>query len=194
MICDDDEDGDDDSCDDSPFQCINNCSYFEPDQFSNHVEKSRGQSYFHLNCRGLSSNWELFRELLCDLHGDHFSFDIIGISEVFNCEYDNCISIPGYHDVHTRCRHNGHRGGVALFIKENIQYKIREDISVIIPHIFESLFIEINTHEGNKLIIGVIYKLKTAPKTDLDIFISTLHDRMNIINAERKHSIIMGEH
>ena len=171
----------------------NNCSYFEPDQFCNHAEKFSGQSYFHLNCRGLSSNWESFRELLCDLHGDQFSFDIIGISEVFNCENDKRLSIPGYHDVLTRCRHNGHRGGVALFIKENIQYKIREDISVFIPHIFESLFIEINTHEGNKSIIGVIYRPNSAPKADLDIFTTTLQDIMNIINTERRHSIIMGD-
>ena len=102
----------DDDYDDSPFQYTNNCSYFEPDQFCNHAEKFSGQSYFHLNCRGLSSNWESFRELLCDLHGDQFSFDIIGISEVFNCENDKRISIPGYHDVPiTRCRHKGHRGG-----------------------------------------------------------------------------------
>ena len=82
---------------------------------------------------------------------------------------------------------------MALFIKENIQYKIREDISVFIPHIFESLFIEINTHEGNKSIIGVIYRPNTAPKADLDIFTTTLQDIMNIINTERRHSIIMGD-
>jgi hypothetical protein len=124
---------------DSPFQYSNDCSYLEPDQFPNHVENLSGQSYFHLNCRGLSSNWESFRDLLCDIHGGQFSFDIIGINEVFHCDNDKRIYLPGYQNILTRCRHDGNRGGVAFFIKDNIQFKIREDISVFIPHTFESL-------------------------------------------------------
>jgi len=42
-----------------------------------------------------------------------------------------------------------------LFIKDIIQFKIREDIRVFIPHIFESLFIEIDTSEVGKAIVGV---------------------------------------
>jgi hypothetical protein len=82
---------------------------------------------------------------------------------------------------------------VAFFIKDNIQFKIREDISVFIPHTFESLFIEIVTPEGGKAIVGVIYRPNTAPRADLDIFTSTILDIMNIINTERKHGIIMGD-
>jgi len=50
----------------------------------------------------------------------------------------------------------GNRGGVAIFIKDNIQFQICEDIILFIPHIFESLFIEIDTAEGGKAIVGVI--------------------------------------
>ena len=53
------------------------------------------------------------------------------------------ISLPGYHNLIARCRDNGPRGGVGLFIKETINHKIREDLSVFIPHVFESLFVEI---------------------------------------------------
>ena len=109
--------------DDSPFQFSNNCKYFEPHQFLNNVDTSNRNTFFHLNCRGLSANWESFRDLLGDIHGKTFSFDIIGISEVFSCDRDKRISLPGYRDIITRCRPNGTRGGVALFIKENIPFK-----------------------------------------------------------------------
>ena len=34
-------------------------------------------------------------------------------------------------------------GGVGIYVKNGIDYKIREDLSLFIPHIFESIFIEI---------------------------------------------------
>ena len=172
---------------DSPLQYNNDCSYLEPDQFPNHAENLNRQSYFHFNCRGLSSNWESFRDLLCD----HFSFDVVGINEVFGCDNDKRIYLPGYQNIFTRSRDDGNRGAVALFIKDNIQFKIGEDIRVFIPQIFESSFIEIDTSKGDKAIVGVIYKPNTALRADL--FTSTIHDIINIINTEGKYGIILDD-
>ena len=83
----------------------------------------------HLNCRRLYSNWEKFQDLLCDMHSDIFSFDYIGTSEV--------ILTNAFHT------NDGHRGGVAPFIKDTSSYKIRNDLSVFIAHVYESLFVEV---------------------------------------------------
>ena len=37
----------------------------------------------------------------------------------------------------TRTREKRNRGGVGLFIKEDVNFNIRKDFSVFIPHIFE---------------------------------------------------------
>ena len=67
------------------------------------------------------------------------------------------ISLPGYHNLIARCREDGSRGGVGLFIKENINYKIREDPSIFIPHVFESLFVEIeNQMEEMQYLVSYI--------------------------------------
>ena len=63
------------------------------------MENLSRQCYFHLNCRGLSAKLESFRDLLCDLRDDYFSFDIIDISEVFSCDNDKRIYLPGYHNI-----------------------------------------------------------------------------------------------
>jgi hypothetical protein len=187
----------DDAPNDSPFQYNgSNCEYYEPDNFSELTDISNdcnSNSYFHLNCRGLSSNWESFHELLCDLHGELFSFDVIGISEIYRCEHDSRLFLPGYHDLITKCRNDGPRGGVGVFIKDTINYKLREDLSVFIPHIFESIFIEIVAPSHKNNIIGVIYRPNTAPRADFDVFSNTLFDIMNIINNEHKNGIIMGD-
>ena len=67
------------------------------------------------------------------------------------------LSLPGYHKLITRCRQNGLRGGVGLFIKDTINYSIREDISVFIPHVFESIFIEVIHKDRKNYIFSIIY-------------------------------------
>ena len=124
-----DENKNDMQAPDSPFQYEHkNSSYYEPDEFSKMTgDFGECVSYFHINCRGLSSNWESFRSLLCDIHGDKFAFDFIGVTEVYRCDFDARLTLPGYHDLITPVREDGSRGGVGLFIKNEINYGIRDD-------------------------------------------------------------------
>ena len=130
---------------DSPLSNLKNkCSYFEPNEFKTKFKDiGINNSYFHLNCRSLSKNWENFTDLIDDVHSDTFSLDFIGLSEVFSCDRDLRLRLPGYHNLISRTRSDGGRGGVGLFVKDKINYKIREDLSCFIPHVFESLFIEV---------------------------------------------------
>ncbi len=168
--------------------------YYEPDEFRHQAKQLKDSlSFYHLNCRGLSANWESFYSHLCDLHGDNFSFDFIGFSELYRCDNDSRLCLPGYHALISLCRDDGPRGGVGLFMKNDLNYKIREDISVFIPHVFESLFVEIiNTKERN-MIVGVIYRPNTEPRADLDIFSSNMETIMDTINNNNMSSLIMGD-
>ena len=38
----------------------------------------------------------------------------------------------------------GGRGGMTLYIKDNLTYVKRDDLSIFIPHVFESIFFEIS--------------------------------------------------
>jgi hypothetical protein len=101
------------------------------------------------------------------------SFDCIGVSEVFCCDNDQRLFLPGYNNFITRCREDSYKGGVGLFVKDNQNVKIRNDLSVFIPHVFEFLFIEF-VSSSKSSIIGVIYRPNTAPKANVDIFSSTV--------------------
>jgi len=65
--------------------------------------------------------------------------DIIGVSELFCADRDSRAVLSGYYNIITSCRSVDDRGGVGLCIKDSI----REDPSV--PHVYESLFIEMET-------------------------------------------------
>ena len=178
---------------DSPFHC-HQCSYLQPDEVGKQVSEIQNPvTYFHLNCCGLSAHWEDFKNLLCDMQSDTFSFDFIGVSEVFRCEQDQRLALPGYHDLICRTRDDGYRGGVALFINESINYRIREDLSVFIPHVLESLFIEYESTNKKKHIVGVMYRPNTPPRADIEVFSKSVDDIMNIVSTEHKKCIIMGD-
>lgn len=117
------------------------------------LSRESHSSFFHLNCRGLSHNWENFETLLSELHNDVFSFDFVGVSEAYRCDMDTRLTLPGYHPLITRCRLNARGGGVALFIKSEIQYKIRDDLSIFLPHIFESIFIETSMSDAQNIVV-----------------------------------------
>jgi len=72
------------------------------------------------------------------LHGKKFTFDFIGISEVFGNSNEGHIHLPGYYDFFHMNKGWQKGGGVGLLVKDNINYKI----CFFIPHIFESTFIE----------------------------------------------------
>ena len=78
---------------------------------------------------------------MIDMTTESFQFDFIGLSEVFECSRDIRLSLPDYHDIITQTRDDDSRGGVAFFVRDDINFKVRDDLSVMIPHVYESIFI-----------------------------------------------------
>jgi exonuclease III len=115
--------------------------------------------------------------------------DIIGLTEIIKIHTNGNYDIEGYQPIDYRTREDGNdRGGVAMYIKNKIDYKVCNDLSVFIPHIFESLFIELKTNNSDCVILGTIYIPNTAPKADLDIFLSTLLDLIGKTHKNGKRS------
>ena len=67
---------------DSPFLNKDiSCKYFSPVEFAKNIrQQNKSISLFCINCRTLTSHWEEFKELLCDIGSDKFMFDFIGIT------------------------------------------------------------------------------------------------------------------
>ena len=70
---------------------------------------------------------------------------------------------------------------------------MRDDISVFIPHVMESIFIELKTGSNETVVIGVIYRPNTPPRADIDIFNKHLSDIMDQVTNENKKIILAGD-
>ena len=87
---------------------------------------------------------------------------------------------------------DGH-GGVGIYINSDLSYCRRDDLSIFIPHVIETLFIEVQLNKTKSIILGVIYRPNSQPRADMDIFITKLADITAKINIENKESYIMGD-
>ena len=79
------------------------------------------------------------------------------------------------------------RGGFSLFIRDNISFKKRNDLSVLTPYL-ELLFVEITLNEKSYL-IGVTYRI---PNTNTKSFTDGINEILELIKKSY-HIILMGD-
>ena len=186
----------DDDINDSPYSMVNNaCDYYQPNEVRQLLDHEKiSLSIFCLNCQGLKAHWDAFCNLTDEMNNENCtgSFDVIGITELFHMSKGE-YTLNNYHAFEFKTRNDTltARGGIGMFIKENLQYNIRDDLSIFIPNIFESIFAEIYINR-KPILIGTIYRPNTPPKADMDIFMKT-KDLQNTLAKENKESYIMGD-
>ena len=74
-------------------------------------------------------------------------------------------------------------GGVSIFIKQNIEFKYREDLCLSTP-IIECIFIELE-HDNKKYLIGGVYRV---PNTNVNEFCDTIN---RLIEPHRSYEIVL---
>jgi hypothetical protein len=173
---------------DSPFDlCNNTCKYYEPAEMKTVLsENPDSLKMFCLNCQGLRSHWDAFQDLIYEMGNNTHTFDFIGITELFSMSKGECF-LPGYHALEFTVRKdsNSSKGGIGIYINDSYTYKIRNDLSIFMPNIFESIFLEVTVAKKH-IIIGIVYRPNTLPKADLNIFTHTMHELQNLLTGENK--------
>ncbi len=181
---------------DSPYLSIDNtCDYYEPHNVEKLLNQNRSVSLFCLNTQGLRAHWDVFNELIDIMNGDssNGSFDVIGITELYSMERNEC-NLNSYHPIEFKTRNDttGSRGGVGMYIKKEYQFHTRNDLSIFIPHILESIFVEI-IRNNRSILVGTIYRPNTPPKADLDIFIHSMLELGSLLKRENMEVFLMGD-
>jgi len=95
---------------------------------------------------------------------------------------------------------NRSRGGVGMYVRDDLHYTKRHDLSVFIGKI-ESIFIEINNGNQN-IIIGTVYRPNSGSKKDtdnsdtatqkqrdLDVYMHCMHELQQLLMAYIKKHI-----
>ena len=90
-----------------------------------------------------------------------------------------------------KCRKGG---GVGLYVLKSLNYKMREDLTVMEEGVFESLFIEFKG-KNRSFLYGTIYRPPKGldKKPNVNFFMSYLKKCLEIVNKSKKPCIIQGD-
>ena len=145
---------------------------------------------YHNNARSLSPDkvdqYEgLFHEL-------NIQFDVLIFTETWltpedsDLRYFNGFQIPIHLFRSSEDKTKG--GGISIYVKNNQQFRYREDLSLSLPYI-ECLFIEIKFN-NTKYLIGGIYR---PPDTNTDLFIDKFNSLLEPLKSSHK-LILLGDY
>jgi hypothetical protein len=163
------------------------CKYYEIAEFRDKVEDySDCFATLSLNVRSFCGKLNEFKEFIDEINCKQFSFNVLGLQELWNIpEYLN-TDIPDYSSLVYKIRESHGRnnigGGVGFYVKKDTEFDILENLSFFEEKVFESLFIKIKTGRNKFKIIGNIYR---SPGTDVNTLNQKLEDVFNIINNDQ---------
>ena len=143
-------------------------------------------SLFYLNIRSLERNFNNLINLLSLLD---INFILIGVSETWLNEPSHLLDIDGYNFIHKH-RPNRSGGGVGLYISNNLEFKLRSDLSFDDIDIAESLFVEILRPHGKNIVVGTVYR---PPNQRVNDFLSKNNELLEKISRENKICFLMGD-
>ena len=120
----------------------------------------------------------------------NISFSSIGVSETWLHNFkENLYTIPGYCFISNTRQHKS-GGGVGLFIKSDLKFKLRTDLQSPNNKLYESIFAEILQPNSKNIIVGCIYK---PPDTSVSDFNNSINNILSTISFENKLTYLMGD-
>ena len=145
---------------------LSSCVYLTSDNFNNLLlPETNIFSALHVNIRCLNKNFDNLSSFLATLNR---TFSVIGVSETWlDKNNDDSFKIPGFKFKSNRRKHKS-GGGVGIFIKSNLNFKLRNDLQSAAPDIYESIFIEIIQPSSKNILVGCIYKAPDVTVSDFN--------------------------
>jgi len=160
-------------------------SFYTPKSFKKKLKLLSGNelSLFHTNLRSYEKN--------CEALGH--KFDIVAFSETWQSTTKPSSSkdLHGYHP-YEQIEGTSQNSGCGLYIRENLNFKVRHDLSLSFTsntEEFQILYIEIINKSGN-IIVGVTYR---HPRGALNEFLNHTKKILCKITKENKKHILLGD-
>ena len=138
---------------------LENSSYFHIDELNNNFSENEfnGTNFLHMNISSICCNFDDLQTLLARIN---VRFNVIGITETRlnkSSTRNTNIDLSDYSFEHTtdtpteaNCR------SALLYIDNNINYIVRDDLCIYRSKELESIFIEIINSKGKNTIVGCV--------------------------------------
>ena len=163
------------------------CSYYTEDSLGDVLKKNKlSLTVININIRSLDRN---FSDLLGLLYSLDHPIDVITITEIGKKNVLNRINmLRDKYDCEHVLPKTKKYGGACIFVRKNINYHVREDLSVVSDDV-EDVWLEAEVND-QKLVIGSVYR---HPGTSLNAFVASLEKTLQKIDNECCNSLVCGD-
>ena len=123
------------------------------------------------------------------IHSLRSNIDVLAINEtkLDSSIANNEISIPGYDVVRRNRQHHGRNGGgVCLYVKSNLNFKIRDDLA---NKDLELIFVQISNPRSRPFLVGTWYR---PPSSALHLF-PLFQEIIDKIDTENSELYLLGD-
>ena len=148
----------------------------------------------HFNIQCLQAKFDSLITFLRSLSHDSVNNlpIVLALSETWlNESNKESFKIKGYQPIVSNFRRdNSSRGGVAVFVREEVSFRERPDLNTFIPKLFESVFITVS---DLNLTIGVIYRSPTTDIVHIKTFLTQFQTTLNLLHKSRESFILLGD-
>ena len=140
----------------------------------------------HMNIHSLLDKQDNLKIILQTLHDKGIIIHCLLLCETFLIDdLTRLVNIPGYSLISKNGK-NTMRGGVGILIRNEINYRVHEDLSTFIEGEFEAVFAEIISGDKN-VILGEIYRV---PNTNQALSVERYDNILTKVKNENKNIII----
>ena len=147
----------------------------------NSIPNERGFKMAFLNIVTLPSKIDEICHSVCKKNIDLIAFNETRLDQSIS---DGLIHLDGYEVIRKDRSRNG--GGVCIYIRSSINYKIRSDL---IPPTLEAVCLEITKPQSKPFIVSTIYRPPNAPAGFFDCFETLIKQT----DDENKELYILGD-
>ena len=163
--------------------------YYTENEFNNIPNLKNKLTFFNTNIRSIPKNFDKLKYFLFELN---HNFSIISISETWLKQYNKAnYNLKGYSHI-SKIRPKKSGGGTSIFVRSDINFKIKENINVDLPGV-DSIAIEIHKDELNSTKNVIVLALYRPPNINAAHFIIKLTDTMQTLHEQNKHVFLMGD-
>jgi hypothetical protein len=178
---------------------LKNSLYYDQEEFSQLVSPQDSEKFLSImntNARSLvkhSSEYKVFLEMI--QQSANFSFDVISFCETWlNESLEELVTMDNYVGIFKHKCPNKEGGGLGFFLKSDLSFKVRNDLSVPeeLSSLFDCIFVDIDIGTSSKnIIVGNLYRSPSNQSEHL--FTEALSTILDKVSMENKLLVLLGD-
>lgn len=147
---------------------------------------SSNLSFAHYNARSLVKHHDKLTDFINSFDQ---KFSVIGITETWESASSPLPNVKNY-QCHSQYRISKRGGGCCIYVRDGIDFKPREDLSIFNEGSIETIFIELTPKKGKNIIIGTVYR---PPNATYEESVDALETIIKTSTRKGKPVYILGD-